>query len=154
MIGPVDVERNEEVVASVGTGSVRSRHAPVTLRVPFAASSVSLARRELKSWMLGEGSSREHVEDARVVISELVGNAVRHAQPLPDGTLLVAWRATGEGLEVSVTDGGSGTRPHKVHAGSSALAGRGMAIVESLALTWWAEQTRSRCTVHALLPLS
>ena len=40
-----------------------------------------------------------------------------------------------------------------VQKASSALAGRGMAIVETLALSWWAEQSRTRSTVHALLSL-
>ena len=43
------------------------------------------------------------------------------------------------------------TRPRALHASSSALAGRGMAIVEVLAMEWWAEQSPSRTTVHALL---
>ena len=46
--------------------------------------------------------------------------------------ILVSWALERGGLQVSVTDGGSGTRPRSVHAPSSALAGRGMAIVEVL----------------------
>lgn len=135
------------------TRSVPTEHAPVTLRVPFAASSVGTARHRLKSWMADHGDCRDQIDDARVVISELVGNSVRHAQPLPDGNIVVSWSVDGRGLQLSVTDGGSPTRPHKVNASSSALAGRGMAIVDSLALSWWAERGRSRSTVHAVLPL-
>lgn len=124
------------------------------MRIPFAASSVATARQHLKQWLQENGSARETIDDARLVISELVGNAVRHAQPLPDGSILVAWRVERRGLQLSVTDGGSGTRPRKVHAGSSALAGRGMAIVDTIALTWWSEKTRSRSTVHAILDVS
>ena len=32
------------------------------------------------------GVAAHIVEDARVVVSELLGNALRHARPLPDGT--------------------------------------------------------------------
>jgi serine/threonine-protein kinase RsbW len=138
----------------VETRDVRTEHAPVTMRVPFAASSVSSARSQLKVWMSDYGSSRESIDDARIVISELVGNAVRHAQPLPDGNLLIAWDLERRGLRVSVTDGGSPTHPRKVNAPSSALAGRGMAIVDTLAISWWAERTRSNATVHAVLPVS
>jgi anti-sigma regulatory factor (Ser/Thr protein kinase) len=123
------------------------------MRVPFAASSVSVARQKLKSWLVEYGARREVVDDARVVISEMVGNSVRHAQPLADDVIVVSWRLTDRGLQISVTDGGSGTRPRKVNASSSALAGRGMAIVETLADTWWAERTRSKATVHAVLSL-
>jgi hypothetical protein len=55
------------------------------------------------------------------------------------------------GIDLSVTDGGGSTRPRTVNAPSSALAGRGMTIVESLAQEWWSERTGSRTTVHALL---
>lgn len=137
----------------VSTSSLRTGRAPVTLRVPFAASSVAVARQRLKTWLVEAGVGREVVDDARVVISELVGNSVRHAQPLPDGDIVVSWALNDRGLQISVTDGGSGTRPRKVNASSSALAGRGMAIVETLADSWWADRTRSKSTVHALLSL-
>lgn len=135
----------------MSTSSLRAGRASVTLRVPFAASSVSVARQKLKTWLVEAGFCGDVVEDARVVISELVANSVRHAQPLPDGDILVSWKVAAQGLQISVTDGGSGTRPRKVNAPSSALAGRGMAIVERLAETWWSDQTRSRSTVHAVL---
>ena len=138
---------------TVSTSSLQTERAPVTLRVPFAASSVAVARQKLKTWLLDCGVRREVVDDARVVISELVGNSVRHAQPLPDGDIVVTWAVDERGLQISVTDGGSGTRPRKVNASSSALAGRGMAIVETLADAWWADRTRTQSTVHALLAL-
>ena len=137
----------------MGTSSLRAGRAPVTLRVPFAASSVSVTRQKLKTWLNEAGIKGDVVEDARVVISELVANSVRHAQPLPDGDILVSWKMARQGLQISVTDGGSGTRPRKVNAPSSALAGRGMAIVETLAETWWSDKTRSRSTVHAVIAL-
>lgn len=137
----------------MSTSSLRAGRAPVTLRVPFAASSVAVARQKLKAWLVDSGVRREIVDDARVIISELVGNSVRHAQPLPDGEIEVSWTVNERGLQISVTDGGSGTRPRKVNASSSALAGRGMAIVETLADSWWADRTRARSTVHAVLSL-
>ncbi|CAN5230191.1 hypothetical protein BH18ACT9_BH18ACT9_15980 [soil metagenome] len=135
----------------MGTSSLRAGRAPVTLRVPFAASSVSLARQQLKAWLDEDGTPNHLVDDARIVISELVGNSVRHAQPLPEGDLMVAWQVEPRGLVVSVTDGGSGTRPRTVHAPTHALAGRGMAIVEKLAVTWWADKKQTRSTVHAII---
>jgi anti-sigma regulatory factor (Ser/Thr protein kinase) len=131
----------------------RVDHAPITLRLPFAASSVSVARQRLQAWMRENGGSKEATEDARVVISELVGNSVRHARPLSDGDILVSWTMADRTVEVSVTDGGSGTRPRKVHAPTTALAGRGMAIVQALARDWWTERTGSRSTVHARLDI-
>lgn len=139
---------------SVATRFVRSEHAPVTARVPFAASSVAAARRQLRAWMRAQGYSREAIEDGRVVISELVGNSVRHAQPLADGTILITWCHDGDGIRLSVTDGGSSSRPHTMNAPPAALSGRGMAIVEALAADWWSERSQTRSTIHALLTRS
>ena len=126
-------------------------HAPTTLRLPFSPTSVSVARQKLKAWITDMGGHGETVEDARVVVSELIANSVRHAKPLPDGSIVVSWGLENGGIQVSVTDGGSSTRPRTVHAPASALAGRGMSIVEALALRWWTERTGCRSTVHVLL---
>lgn len=136
---------------ATGTGFPRSDRAPVTVRVPFAASSAAVARQQFKAWIRAQGCSVEVVEDGRVIISELIGNSVRHANPLSDGTILVAWGADRRGIRISVTDGGSTSRPHTMSASTTALSGRGMAIVEALALNWWAEQSQARTTIHALL---
>jgi anti-sigma regulatory factor (Ser/Thr protein kinase) len=135
----------------VVTRSARNEHAPVTVRVPFAASSVAVARSELKGWMRAQGCSRDVIEDGRVIISELVGNSVRHATPLADGTILITWGQERKGIRISVTDGGSSSRPRTLNAPASALSGRGMAIVEALVQEWWSEHTRTRSTIHALL---
>jgi anti-sigma regulatory factor (Ser/Thr protein kinase) len=137
----------------VGTSSLRAGRAPVTLRVPFAASSVAVARQRLRAWLVEGGTPNDVIDDARIVISELVANSVRHAQPLPTGDLEITWGLERRGLAITVSDGGSGTRPRRVQAASSALAGRGMAIVESLAVTWWSDHGRARSTVHAILAL-
>jgi serine/threonine-protein kinase RsbW len=128
-----------------------SLRAPVTLRLPFTNSSVSVARAGLVDWMVELGSRPETIEDARIVVSELVANSVRHARPLADGSIVVAWSLEDDGVQVSVADGGSPTRPRSMHAPSSALAGRGIAIVEALSRRWWSESSASRSTVHALL---
>jgi len=127
--------------------------APVSMRVPFAPASVGVARRRLRTWMLDHGASSAQMEDARVIVSELVGNAVRHARPLPDGTVSVGWSLGDRGLDLSVTDGGADSSPHRVHAPASAVAGRGMAIVDSLAHTWWVDESGSRSTVHAVVAM-
>lgn len=135
----------------MGKNATQAEYVPVEMRVPFTASSVPVVRHRLKQWMASTGSSQDHVEDARVILSELVANAIRHAQPLSDGTIAVTWRADGDELVITVSDGGGPTHPRTIAAPSSALAGRGMSIVETLASSWWAERTRSMSTVHARL---
>lgn len=127
--------------------------APVALQLPFSASSVSVARQQLMAWMRSRGASPEAVEDARVIISELVANALRHATPMADGTLGVSWSLERDALEVSVTDGGGATSPRHVRASATQLTGRGMAIIDALAHEWWSERVDTRTTVHVLMPL-
>ncbi|GAA1931926.1 ATP-binding protein [Nocardioides marmoribigeumensis] len=125
----------------------------VSLTVPFQAPSASFVRTELKQWLLDKGFRGETVDDARVVVSELVGNSVRHAHPLPVNQLAVAWFVDGDDLVISVTDGGSGTSPHPISAAETAVSGRGLSIVEALVAQWWVEDDRDATTVHVRIPL-
>lgn len=127
---------------------------PMALDLPFSPESASIARRQLVDWMRSLGVRDETRDDARLLVSELVGNAVRHARPLADGTMRVTWTTTDSIVDIAVTDGGALTTPERVDAGVSDLAGRGLSIVETLAARWWVESTRSRTTVHAVLGLS
>ncbi len=129
--------------------------APVMISLPFAPSSAAVARSVLKEWLVGVGADSEAIEDSRLVLSELVGNAVRHASPLDDGTVQVAWNTDDrEDLDIAVTDGGAPTIPRQVRATSTDESGRGLSIVDSLSNRWWLETTRTRSTVHALIHLA
>ncbi len=63
---------------------------PMALDLPFSPESAGVARQQLVEWMRHLGAGDETSDDARLVVSELVGNAVRHARPLADGTMRVA----------------------------------------------------------------
>jgi anti-sigma regulatory factor (Ser/Thr protein kinase) len=58
--------------------------------LPHAPSSVAVARRRLSSELVDSGVYDSIVDDATVIISELISNALRHARPLPSGQ--VRWR--------------------------------------------------------------
>jgi serine/threonine-protein kinase RsbW len=134
--------------------STMAADTPMSLELPFSPASAAVARQRLADWLEVVDAPDEHRDDARLLVSELVGNAVRHARPLSDGTMQVSWAATSSAIDIAVTDGGALTTPERVDAGVSALSGRGLAIVETLASRWWVESTRSRTTVHALLALA
>ena len=89
---------------------------PVSMSIPFAPESASHVRKALESWLDHRGSNPERVEEARLVATELVGNAVRHAKPLSNGTVLVRWREEDSALALSVCDGGGPTEPEAVEA--------------------------------------
>ena len=127
----------------------------VSLRVPFTAPSAARVRRELRDWMVAQGLPRDVVEDARVVVSELVGNSVRHAHPLPTNEIVVRWWLEGDALALTVSDGGgSRSSPHAVAASMSAVSGRGLSIVDALAERWWVEDRDGYTTVHVHMAVS
>lgn len=126
---------------------------PVALTLPFSAESAARVRAALSSWLGHRGSAPQVVDDARLVATELVGNAVRHASPLGNGNVLVRWRAEDSTLALSVCDGGSDTEPAAVEAEPDALDGRGLTIVDALSSAWWVEHNRRLHTVHVRMAL-
>ena len=89
------------------------------------------------------------VDDAQLVLAELVGNAVRHGAPLPGGQLDVTWTLRARAVELRVTDGGGGM-PCRGAVRDAAESGRGLAIVDAVAAAWGVEHPRGdRTTVWA-----
>jgi anti-sigma regulatory factor (Ser/Thr protein kinase) len=112
--------------------------------VPHHASGARLARRRLAT-ELGAMVSPRLLADAVAVLAELVGNAIRHADPLPGDVVRVAWRlrtgSEGPAVSVRVTDGGSPLRrPALRVVGPEAVDGRGLRIVVALADRWGVER--------------
>ena len=107
-----------------------------TLRVPHAYSSVPRTRRAVAEDLRGRDVPAAVVDEAELVVSELLGNAVQHASALPDGTVRVHWQVKGGVVELDVTDGGGRTDPQAGPAHVYATRGRGLRIVRSLAHEW------------------
>jgi anti-sigma regulatory factor (Ser/Thr protein kinase) len=88
------------------------------------------------------GVSETVVDDAVLILSELLSNACRHGRPLGrgdrgDGDVLAAWRLDPSGgLIVEVTDGGGPTRPVPSKPSVTAHGGRGLNIIGALAQDW------------------
>src|SRR4051794_33030561 len=80
-----------------------------TLWLRHAPGSAAVARRRVLAAFGAAGVAGEPAQDAALIVSELVGNAVRHAAPLPSGQLAVRWSVDRHGYSVSVTDGGAST---------------------------------------------
>jgi anti-sigma regulatory factor (Ser/Thr protein kinase) len=126
--------------------------------VPHDARSAQSARRALLV-DLRTAAARGHltndlVSDAELLLSELVGNAVRHARPLPGGVVRVQWEfVPGGGVKVAVTDGGSARAPRPVTAvgDGRAESGRGLRVVAALAKTWGVERADPGQRVWAVL---
>jgi len=107
-----------------------------TLRVPHRYAAVPRTRKALVDDLLGRDVPRDVIDEAEMVVAELLGNAVRHAAPLPDGSVRVHWQVKGGVVELDVTDGGGRTTPKPLHPSTYATHGRGLRIVRSLAHEW------------------
>jgi anti-sigma regulatory factor (Ser/Thr protein kinase) len=95
------------------------------------------------------GLTGERALDAALIASELVGNAVRHAAPLPSGQLAVRWSVDSDGYQISVTDGGAAGRISARRAGGQDVDGRGLRIVAELADSWGVAAEDGATTVWA-----
>jgi anti-sigma regulatory factor (Ser/Thr protein kinase) len=119
--------------------------------VPWRAASVAEVRKVLVEDLQTRSVSEVVVDEAEIVVSELVSNAVRHARPLTDGMLRVHWKVKAGVVEVEVTDGGSDTSPRPAPRTIWAPSGRGLRIVRSLAHEWGVTEDRNGSTVWASL---
>lgn len=140
------------------------------MAVPHGPSGVGVARRRMRAELLASGVQDTVVDDAVLILSELLSNSCRHARPIcgletpgsvrepahdgaPDA-IRAAWRIDGHGqLTIAVTDGGGPTRPQPATPSVTAKGGRGLAIIRSLAKEWGVEDTEGEVTVWALLAL-
>ncbi|WP_051939987.1 ATP-binding protein [Phaeacidiphilus oryzae] len=101
-----------------------------------------IARTALEAWGAGESSYA-----AETVVSELVTNALLYGR----GPVDLAIALTDEILRISVTDCGPAL-PLARSAGPDAQSGRGLQIVESLALSWEVLARPDGKTVSCVLP--
>lgn len=124
------------------------------MRLDFHGASVRAARDRLRR-ELDARCPAARLEDARLVVSELVANSLRYARPLADHTITVGWHVRPDALRLSVTDGGSSTHaPTERHPGGLATGGRGLNIVHTLAQSWGVESVDEGTTVWAELLLT
>jgi len=113
------------------------------LTVRHAAASAGQVRHYLVDDLGRLGAARELIEDAALLVSELVTNAVRYAHPLPGDTLRVSWEYVPGRLLLRVTDGGGRGQPRVRDAGPFDVRGRGLAIVDRVAAAWGVERGRN-----------
>jgi serine/threonine-protein kinase RsbW len=122
---------------------------PGSLNVPHERSGVRQARHAFAAEMEAAGLPDQARDDAMLVLSELVSNAVRHAAPLPSGGITVHWSVRSDVVHLDVTDGGARTRPQAGVAALSSFSGRGLDIVRIVSRQWGVTEGQESVTVWA-----
>ncbi|MEV8430390.1 ATP-binding protein [Streptomyces chartreusis] len=89
-------------------------------------------REHLRNWGL-----HNVIDDARVCVSELVSNVINHVGSGTPATLAVAMRDTH--LRIAVYDPDTRTLPTLTNTGCDAEAGRGLALINAIAVRWGVE---------------
>jgi anti-sigma regulatory factor (Ser/Thr protein kinase) len=98
------------------------------------------ARDTVVGWLAG-ATSASALEDVKLLVSELVTNAVRH--PDQEGPIELELSVAGEGIRIAVSDPGEGfTKPTVGPPPPDALGGRGLLIVDRLASRWGVDPGR------------
>ncbi len=122
-----------------------------TIRVQCAPSAAPRIRKELVEDLLARGVTHDVIDEAEIVVAELVANAIRHAKPLSDGAIRVHWKVKNNVVEVEVSDGGGATVPRPSPPTTWGPSGRGLRIVRSLAHEWGVLDDANGRTVWASL---
>ena len=113
-----------------------------SMAVPHGPAGVGKARHRMRDQLRSGGVSEAVIDDAVLILSELLSNACRHGRPLGDalagdGDVRAAWRMDPSGkLTLEVTDGGGPTRPVPATPSVTAHGGRGLNIITALAKDW------------------
>jgi anti-sigma regulatory factor (Ser/Thr protein kinase) len=106
------------------------------LRLHHSPAAVSSARRQVRGDLAALGLPDAVRDDVEMVLSELLGNSVRHARPVAGGVVLLYWQVNADEVMVRVTDGGGGRGVEPRQPDPMAVSGRGLQIVERLARVW------------------
>jgi serine/threonine-protein kinase RsbW len=121
------------------------------IRIPADPAALAEARAAITTDLEAQGIDAQTIEEAEIVASELLSNAMRHARTLSDGNIRLRWKVRLEVVEVEVTDGGSDTTPRPAPRAVWASSGRGLRIVRALAHEWGVSEDKSGTTVWAAL---
>ncbi|MEV2260985.1 ATP-binding protein [Streptomyces anulatus] len=151
--------RGAKEVSGVALVVAQEVPASSSMAIPHGPAGVGQARHRMREQLRGNGVSDAVVDDAVLILSELLSNACRHGRPLGrhtdvgDGDIRAAWRVdTGGALTVEVTDGGGPTRPIPATPSVTARGGRGLNIISALAQEWGVRDDSSgEVTVWALV---
>ncbi|MEU6661717.1 ATP-binding protein [Streptomyces sp. NPDC046821] len=141
-IGAFTPWRGAKEVSGVALVVAQEVPASSSMAIPHGPAGVGEARHRMRDQLRVGGVPETVIDDAVLILSELLSNACRHGRPLGgalagDGDVRAAWRVDKRGcLTVEVTDGGGPTRPVPATPSVTAHGGRGLNIITALADDW------------------
>ncbi|HPU13666.1 MAG TPA: ATP-binding protein [Aeromicrobium sp.] len=106
------------------------------VRLPFESSTPSIARTKLAAFLTVNRAEPRLIDNALIVLSEMIANAVAHGTPDVDGTMEIGWNLDSRRLELSVRDAGRDTNLTPRPFDEDSLGGRGLSIISRVADTW------------------
>jgi anti-sigma regulatory factor (Ser/Thr protein kinase) len=106
--------------------------ADAQLAVEPSPRAVPAARRALADALVGAGVTSAKADDACLVVTELLANAILHGTPRADGSLGVAWRITADEIVLEVCDGGPAPVDGRAEGVHGESGGRGLLLVRAL----------------------
>ena len=107
--------------------------------IPGGAEAPSRAR-ELVTDLVGDSTPSETMHDLHLLTTEVVTNAVRHADVDENGTIHLNIVSTAKTLRVSVIDPGGDTEPCIRELDVTAPGGMGLFLVEQVSERWGFER--------------
>jgi anti-sigma regulatory factor (Ser/Thr protein kinase) len=116
------------------------------VRLPNESGSVKVARDEVATALRDRGWPDHSIDRARVVVSELVTNAVLHA-----GTWFELTIRVDGAVWIEVSDGAPADLPERVTPGGSRPGGMGLHLIDAMTVAWGVECYPTRKVVWAQL---
>lgn len=114
------------------------------VNLPPEPQAAGMARNALDS-VAGEWARPEVLEDARLLVSEIVTNSLRHGHPPTNPHINLSLSLTPERLRAEVCDDGPGFEPKTLRREPEQVGGWGLGIVEKVADRWGVLKGRGIC---------
>lgn len=116
----------------------------IAVPLPSEPRAASVARTLLRQWLSAMGL-QSVLDDAELVVTELVANAVRYGRP----PLTLQISREGSALRIAVADSDIEHPPAPRDAGEFDTGGRGLRLVEALTVRWGCDIEGDRKLVWA-----
>jgi anti-sigma regulatory factor (Ser/Thr protein kinase) len=117
----------------------------VSLLLPASVESARAARRAVDA--LPFDKHDEALFNLRLLITELVGNSIRHAGLTPADTIIFELQHSSTLVRVQITDHGPGFIRPIIDEPPSGTSGRGLFLVDALADRWGTERNDTQASV-------